>query len=170
MVNLVTLTLLLFLVPAARAQEAATPSAAEVLAKSDNIRNPQTDYTLQVKITSIKPGHPDDVSTFSVMTGGRDKTIVKSLSPAEDIGRVTLMLGKDLWVFLPNLSKPLRISLSERLIGEVSNGDIARANFSADYTPRIAKIEKVKEGAVRRAKLYYLRDLASKAIRQKTNA
>jgi ribosomal protein L19 len=28
----------------------------------------------------------------------------------------------------------------------------------------------VKDGAVRRAKLYYLRDLASKAIRQKTNA
>jgi len=38
------------------------------------------------------------------------------------------------------------------------------------HSPRIAKIEKVKEGAVRRAKLYYLRDLATKAIRQKTNA
>ena len=38
------------------------------------------------------------------------------------------------------------------------------------HSPRIAKIERVKEGAVRRAKLYYLRDLASKAIRQKTNA
>jgi large subunit ribosomal protein L19 len=38
------------------------------------------------------------------------------------------------------------------------------------HSPRIAKIERIKEGAVRRAKLYYLRDLASKAIRQKTNA
>jgi large subunit ribosomal protein L19 len=38
------------------------------------------------------------------------------------------------------------------------------------HSPRIAKIEKVKDGSVRRAKLYYLRDLASKAIRQKTNA
>ncbi len=38
------------------------------------------------------------------------------------------------------------------------------------HSPRIAKIDKVKEGSVRRAKLYYLRDLASKAIRQKTNA
>jgi len=38
------------------------------------------------------------------------------------------------------------------------------------HSPRIAKIERVKEGAVRRAKLYYLRDLAAKAIRQKTNA
>ena len=38
------------------------------------------------------------------------------------------------------------------------------------HSPRLAKIEKVKEGAVRRAKLYYLRSLATKAIRQKTNA
>lgn len=38
------------------------------------------------------------------------------------------------------------------------------------HSPRIAKIDRVKEGSVRRAKLYYLRELASKAIRQKTNA
>jgi large subunit ribosomal protein L19 len=38
------------------------------------------------------------------------------------------------------------------------------------HSPRIAKIERVKEGVVRRAKLFYLRDLAAKAIRQKTNA
>ncbi|MGB2869070.1 MAG: 50S ribosomal protein L19 [Bacteroidota bacterium] len=38
------------------------------------------------------------------------------------------------------------------------------------HSPRIAKIEKIKEGNVRRAKLYYLRRLASKAVAQKTNA
>jgi large subunit ribosomal protein L19 len=36
------------------------------------------------------------------------------------------------------------------------------------HSPRIAKIERVKEGHVRRAKLYYLRALAAKAVRQKT--
>jgi len=38
------------------------------------------------------------------------------------------------------------------------------------HSPRIAKIEKVKEGKVRRAKLYYLRKLASKQVTQKTSA
>jgi large subunit ribosomal protein L19 len=37
------------------------------------------------------------------------------------------------------------------------------------HSPRIAKIEKVKSGNVRRAKLYYLRKLASKAVAQKTH-
>ncbi|MBW7886866.1 MAG: 50S ribosomal protein L19 [Bacteroidetes bacterium] len=38
------------------------------------------------------------------------------------------------------------------------------------HSPRIAKIEKVKDGKVRRSKLYYLRGLAAKEIRQKTGA
>jgi len=38
------------------------------------------------------------------------------------------------------------------------------------HSPRIAKIDRLKEGSVRRAKLYYLRGLASKQIRQKTSA
>ncbi|MBI2619388.1 MAG: 50S ribosomal protein L19 [Ignavibacteriales bacterium] len=37
------------------------------------------------------------------------------------------------------------------------------------HSPRIARIELVKEGRVRRAKLYYLRKLASKAVTQKTS-
>ncbi len=38
------------------------------------------------------------------------------------------------------------------------------------HSPRIAKIEIMKKGRVRRAKLYYLRKLAAKQIRQKTSA
>jgi large subunit ribosomal protein L19 len=38
------------------------------------------------------------------------------------------------------------------------------------HSPRIKKIERVKEGRVRRAKLYYLRRLTSKQIQQKTSA
>ncbi len=38
------------------------------------------------------------------------------------------------------------------------------------HSPRLAKIEVVKQGRVRRAKLYYLRSLAAKAVTQKTTA
>jgi large subunit ribosomal protein L19 len=37
------------------------------------------------------------------------------------------------------------------------------------HSPRIAKIEKIKTGSVRRSKLYYVRGLAAKEIRQKTS-
>ena len=38
------------------------------------------------------------------------------------------------------------------------------------HSPRIAKIERIKEGKSRRAKLYYVRELATKAVAQKTTA
>jgi large subunit ribosomal protein L19 len=38
------------------------------------------------------------------------------------------------------------------------------------HSPRIAKIEKVKQGQTRRSKLYYLRGMAAKQIRQKTGS
>ena len=53
-------------------------------------------------------------------------------------------------------------------IRKISNGVGVERIFLL-HSPRIAKIEKVKEGRVRRAKLYYIRKLASKAVRQKTN-
>ncbi|MGH2566728.1 MAG: 50S ribosomal protein L19, partial [Bacteroidota bacterium] len=37
------------------------------------------------------------------------------------------------------------------------------------HSPRIAKIEVVKGGKARRAKLFYLRKLAAKAVQQKTS-
>jgi large subunit ribosomal protein L19 len=53
-------------------------------------------------------------------------------------------------------------------IRKISNGIGVERIFFIN-SPRLAKIDKVKEGRVRRAKLYYLRKLASKAVRQKTN-
>ena len=54
-------------------------------------------------------------------------------------------------------------------VRKISNGVGVERIFPI-HSPRIAKIDVVKLGRVRRAKLYYLRDLASKQIRQKTSA
>ena len=54
-------------------------------------------------------------------------------------------------------------------VRKISNGVGVERIFPL-HSPRIAKIEVTKEGSVRRAKMYYLRELASRQIRQKTTA
>ena len=61
------------------------------------------------------------------------------------------MTGYDMWIFTPNIKRPVRISLEQKLTGEVANGDIARTNFSEDYTPEIQSEENI--GAVKAWKL-----------------
>lgn len=115
----------------------------EILAKADEVRNPQMDYTVSVTVTSVKPRVADRTAVYEVLVKGRDLTVVRTTAPPIDRGRVLLMHGKHLWAFLPTVSKPLRISLRERLIGDVANGDVARANFSGDYTPTLAREETI---------------------------
>lgn len=49
-------------------------------------------------------------------------------------------------------------------VRKISNGIGVERTFPV-HTPRVAKIEVLREGKVRRAKLFYLRDLHGKAAR-----
>ena len=118
--------------------------AQKILLLADEIRSPQNDYRVTATIISQRPDKSDKIAIYEILMKGQDKTIIKTLKPAMDRGTSLLMLRYDLWIFLQNISKPLRISLQQRLFGEAANGDIARANFSGDYNPELKGIEEIK--------------------------
>jgi hypothetical protein len=45
---------------------------------------------------------------------------------------------------MPNVSQPVRLSLGQRLTGQVANGDLARANFGGDYTAKLLRDENIE--------------------------
>lgn len=132
-------------------------SPEEIVSKADEIRSPQIDYTVDATVTSVRPNGEKRVAKYEILVKGRDKAIIKTLYPDMDRGRTLLMLGRDMWVFLPDVSKPVRISLQQRLLGEVANGDIARTNFSGDYDPKLLRTETID------GKKYYVLDLTAKS-------
>jgi len=112
-------------------------TADQILANADAIRLPAGDSSANVTVVSTTPSGKRETAGYEVWLKGTGKTVIKTLSPAADRGTSLLMLGHDLWVFLPSVSKPIRISLQQRLLGEVADGDLARANFVGDYLPTI---------------------------------
>jgi len=78
-----------------------------------------------------------------VLSKGNDSTVVMITEPASEKGQIMLMKGHELWIFLPNVSQPVRLSLAQRLTGQVANGDLARANFAGDYNPRVLRTETI---------------------------
>ncbi|MGA3046440.1 MAG: outer membrane lipoprotein-sorting protein [Terracidiphilus sp.] len=119
-----------------------TPDAEAVLKRADAFRNGWPSYVLHVKITNFESDKADEEKLYEVSQKGTEKTYVEFLSPREK-GQHLLMLGDDMWVFLPDTSRPVRITPLERLFGDASNGDVARTNYAADYTPVFVRTEKV---------------------------
>ncbi|MGA2571797.1 MAG: outer membrane lipoprotein-sorting protein [Terracidiphilus sp.] len=124
---------------------AATPDAEALLKQSDRFRNGWPSYVVRVKITDYEAGRSDEEHLYEVSQKGTDKTYVEFLS-AREKGEHLLMLGDDMWVYLPDTSRPVRITPLERLSGDASNGDVARTNYAADYSPAYVRTEKA--GAV----------------------
>lgn len=123
---------------------AAEPDPKDIVAKADAIRFPQTGFQMDVRITSSSPGHDDDIREYGIVSKGVENTIVLTMVPASDRGQAMLMKGRDLWVFVPSISQPVRMPLSQRLTGQVANGDLARANFQGDYNPKVLRVEEVE--------------------------
>jgi outer membrane lipoprotein-sorting protein len=118
--------------------------AEALLKRSDTFRNGWPSYVAHVKITNFESGKADEEALYQVSQKGTDKTYVEFLSP-RDKGRHLVMLSDDMWIYLPDTSRPVRITPLERLSGDASNGDIARTNYAVDYTPVYLRNEKVDE-------------------------
>jgi hypothetical protein len=105
------------------------------------VRFPQGGFECEVAIVSTAPGEADDARRYRLLSRGNEASLVMTVEPAAERGQILLMRGRDLWIFLPSVSQPVRLSLSQRLTGQVANGDLARANFAGDYAPRLAGTE-----------------------------
>jgi len=110
----------------------AASSPVEILKKVDAIRNPAESYDMRVRIGE---------SLFLVLISGNSRTIVKTLDPARDRGRDLLMIDEEMWAYIPNLKRAVRVSLSQKLTGQAANGDISRMRWSGDYVPQIESQE-----------------------------
>jgi outer membrane lipoprotein-sorting protein len=136
--------LLTCVIVAGHAATPTTPDAEAILKRSDTYRNGWPSYVLHVKITSYESGKADEEKLYEVSQKGTEKTYVEFLSPREK-GQHLLMLSDDMWVYLPDTSRPVRITPLERLSGDASNGDVARTNYAADYMPTYLRTEEVGE-------------------------
>ena len=127
--------------PSWSSEDAEFVQARFILEKSDEIRVPSEGFQVDIDISSTAPGQSSENRKYRVLSKGNENTVVMILEPASERGQIMLMKGRDLWVFMPNVSQPIRLGLAQRLTGEVSNGDLARANFSGDYTPKLLRRE-----------------------------
>jgi len=124
-------------------QEEGDEFARALVEKADRVRFPAEGFQVDAAINTYTNAGEVESREFQVLSKGNENTIVRVVEPASERGQMMLMKGRELWVFLPNVSQPVRLGLGQRLTGQVANGDLARANFAGGYKPTLLRTEEV---------------------------
>jgi len=135
MVKIAVVLLGLFLASPAQALD-----GNQLLIQIDRNLNPES-YENYRKIINVEPdGKKKEYILYSVKKGV-DKIAALFLAPAREKGRSTLRLGENMWLYVPNVGKPIRITSLQSVIGGVfNNADILNLDYAAEYN-----VEKVDE-------------------------
>ncbi|OFZ96842.1 MAG: outer membrane lipoprotein-sorting protein [Betaproteobacteria bacterium RIFCSPLOWO2_02_67_12] len=133
---------LLFLMLCLAALPAAAIDGAQILQKVDRNLEPES-YEAYRKLIDIQPDGSKREYVLYTLKKGRDKVEALFLSPPSDKGRVTLRLGDNMWLYMPEVGRPIRITSLQSVTGSVfNNADILRIDYSAEYGVEAAAEEK----------------------------
>jgi hypothetical protein len=117
----------------------AVPGRAEqdpalLLQKIDRNLEPDS-YEMYRKLINVEPDGKKKEFVLFMIRKGNDEVAGLFLSPSSDKDRSMLRLGDNMWLFIPNVGKPVRItSLQSATGGVFNNSDILRIDFGAEYT------------------------------------
>ncbi|MBX2995129.1 MAG: outer membrane lipoprotein-sorting protein [Bdellovibrionaceae bacterium] len=123
---------------------AAAPTADEIVQKADEGRIPGGNITLVATVNDYVKKEEVRETRYRISIKGKQASLVETIFPERQTGRKYLMVGNDLWFYTPDTKRPARVSMQQKLTGEVSNGDLARADFAGDYDAKLVGKETLK--------------------------
>jgi len=92
-------------------------------------------YEMYRKLINIEPDGSKKEFVLYTVKKGQDKMVALFLSPASEKGRSTLRQGENMWLYIPNVGKPIRITSLQSVIGGIfNNSDILRLDYSVEYS------------------------------------
>ena len=105
----------------------------ELLLKVDRNLNPES-YESYRKLINIEPGGREKEFVLYTVKKGQDKVAALFISPASEKGRSTLRLDENMWLYIPNVGKPVRITSLQSVTGGIfNNADILRLDYAEEY-------------------------------------
>ena len=124
---------------------AQTQDVAALLKAADRYRSGSDNLQVETLVQVYKSdGSLDKERRYTVFAQARHQSLVLMQSAA-DKGQKVLMLGDDFWLLMPSSQRPLRITPSQKLLGDASTGDVATLSWSEDYDGRVVGEERCGE-------------------------
>ena len=104
-----------------------------LLAEIDRRLQPES-YEMYRKLINIEPDGDRKEFVLYTVKKGKDKVVALFLDPPSEKGRSSLRQGENMWLYIPNVGKPLRITSLQSVVGGVfNNADLLRLDYSTEY-------------------------------------
>jgi len=105
----------------------------EILKKVDRNLEPES-YESYRKLINIEPDGTKKEFVIYSAKKVKDQVATLFLSPTSDKGRSTLRQGDNMWLYIPSVGKPMRITSLQSVTGGVfNNADIMRLDYAVEY-------------------------------------
>jgi hypothetical protein len=118
----------------AGALAAESPDGDALLKQIDKNLAPDS-YEMYRKLIDIQPDGTRKEWLLYTVKKGSEKVLALFLTPASDKGRSTLRLAENLWLYIPGVDKPLRITSLQSVTGGLfNNADILRLDYGNEYS------------------------------------
>ncbi|MDX5373388.1 MAG: outer membrane lipoprotein-sorting protein [Pseudomonadaceae bacterium] len=124
--------------------------ASDIIKRADRIRAPSEPFRYALTLVEMKGDHEVARQSFDVAMRfhkadddqeGDARALVRFVDPPSEKGKSLLSVFDKLWYYEPKLRRPIPISRQQRLIGQVSNGDVVATDFDLSYISRLAATE-----------------------------
>jgi len=125
--------------------------AKEIVKKMDELyRSTSGITTVEMEITTPQWARTLKMTAWSV---GMDKTFIRILAPRKEMGIATLRIGNEMWNFLPNTDKVIKVPpsmmMGSWMGSDYTNDDLVKEyTFIDDYTFELTNVENPTEGVV----------------------
>ena len=118
-------------------------SADEILEKAMNNTYPEI-YQMDAQMVSVKPDKNDRVYKMEIFKKDSDKMLIVFTEPAREKDRKILRNGNNVWMYIPNVQRVLKIAEKQSVMGgDFSNADLMRLDLVSDYVASLAGEEQV---------------------------
>jgi len=115
----------------------------QLLEQVDRNLNPES-FESYRKLINIEPNGREKEFVLFTVKKGKDKIAALFISPASEKGRSTLRLDENMWLYIPNVGKPVRITSLQSVVGGVfNNADILRLDYAEEYN--VVEVEDLRD-------------------------
>lgn len=112
-------------------------TADEVVRKMDDHRLISNNFEMIIRVKNYINNQIEGSTVMKGSVNNGKMTMLTYLEPLNMKDRKIVLKDNNMWLVIPNVKKPIRITASQRLVGGISYGDVAGLSYAEGYSAKL---------------------------------